>query len=94
MLHYFATESYDTLIGDKFLIFNFMISVKHSGNLAFDEIIGIAKQMRPRSMARKLEDTVKEILGSAQSVGCTVEGRNPHDVIVAIKNGEIEVPEE
>jgi large subunit ribosomal protein L12e len=71
-----------------------MISVKHSGNLAFDEIISIAKQMRPRSMARKLEGTVKEILGSAQSVGCTVEGRNPHDVIDAIKNGEIEVPEE
>ncbi|XP_059480293.1 large ribosomal subunit protein uL11 [Neocloeon triangulifer] len=69
-------------------------NVKHSGNLAFDEIIAIAKQMRPRSMARKLEGTVKEILGSAQSVGCTVEGRNPHDVIDAINNGEIEVPED
>lgn len=45
-------------------------------------------------MAKKLEGTVKEILGSAQSVGCTVEGRNPHDVIDSIKNGELEVPEE
>jgi large subunit ribosomal protein L12e len=71
-----------------------MISVKHSGNLAFDEIVSIAKQMRPRSMARKLEGTVKEILGSAQSVGCTVEGKNPHDVILAIKSGDLEVPEE
>ncbi|XP_065331951.1 large ribosomal subunit protein uL11 [Cloeon dipterum] len=69
-------------------------NVKHSGNLTFDEIVSIAKQMRPRSMARKLSGTVKEILGSAQSVGCTVEGRNPHDVIDAINNGELEVAEE
>ncbi|CAB3382003.1 Hypothetical predicted protein [Cloeon dipterum] len=37
-------------------------NVKHSGNLTFDEIVSIAKQMRPRSMARKLSGTVKEIL--------------------------------
>jgi large subunit ribosomal protein L12e len=29
--------------------------VKHSGNLSFDEIVAIARTMRPRSMARKLE---------------------------------------
>nr|XP_032516765.1 uncharacterized protein LOC116769697 [Danaus plexippus plexippus] len=40
--------------------------------------------MRPRSMARYLSGTVKEILGTAQSVGCTVEGRPPHDLIVDI----------
>ena len=47
--------------------------------------------MRPRSMARKLEGTVKEILGTAQSVGCTVEGNPPHDVIDKINDGEIEI---
>lgn len=30
-------------------------NVKHNGNLSFDEILNIARQMRPRSMARKLE---------------------------------------
>lgn len=30
-------------------------NVKHNGNLGFDEIMAIARQMRPRSMARKLE---------------------------------------
>lgn len=30
-------------------------NVKHNGNLNFDEILNIARQMRPRSMARKLE---------------------------------------
>ncbi|KAF4518849.1 hypothetical protein B566_EDAN006700 [Ephemera danica] len=69
-------------------------NVKHSGNLSFDEILGIAKQMRPRSMSRKLEGTVKEILGTAQSVGCTVEGKNPHEVIDQINDGELEIPEE
>lgn len=49
--------------------------------------------MKPRSMARKLEGTVKEILGTCQSVGCTVDGSGPHDIIDKINNGEVEVPE-
>mgnify|MGYP003572533747 FL=1 len=68
--------------------------VKHSGNLAFDEILTIARAMRERSMARKLEGTVKEVLGTAQSVGCTVDGMGPHDVIDKINDGEYEVPNE
>ncbi|KAK6624399.1 60S ribosomal protein L12 [Polyplax serrata] len=69
-------------------------NIKHNGNLAFDEILQIARTMRPRSMSRKLEGTVKEILGTCQSVGCTVEGKPPHDVIDQINAGEIEVPDE
>ena len=80
-----------------------------------DTIIDIARQMRPRSMAKKLPGTVKEILGTnpslcsvvdlslelllaiagtAQSVGCTVNGENPHDICDKVKSGEIEVPDE
>lgn len=44
-------------------------------------------------MARKLEGTVKEILGTAQSVGCTVEGQPPHDIIDKINDNEIEIPD-
>lgn len=40
------------------------ISVKHSGDLSVEQIINIARKMRPRSVARKLEGTVKEILGN------------------------------
>ncbi|XP_043273958.1 60S ribosomal protein L12 [Venturia canescens] len=69
-------------------------NIKHSGNLAFDDIIQIAREMKPRSMSRQLSGTVKEILGTCQSVGCTVEGRPPHDIIDDINAGEIEVPEE
>jgi hypothetical protein len=38
--------------------------------------------------------TVKEILGTAQSVGCTIDGKPPHDVIESIDDGSLEVPEE
>lgn len=50
--------------------------------------------MRTKSLAKDLAGGVKEILGTAQSVGCTVDGKPPHDVIDAINSGEIEVPEE
>ncbi|RWS12918.1 60S ribosomal protein L12-like protein [Dinothrombium tinctorium] len=68
--------------------------IKHNGSLTFDDILNIARSMKARSMARKLEGTVKEILGTCQSVGCTVDGQHPHDVIDKIDNKEIDVPEE
>lgn len=45
-------------------------------------------------MARTLAGTVKEVLGTAQSVGCTIDMKAPHDVIDEINDGSIEVPEE
>lgn len=49
--------------------------------------------MRPRSMANHLKGTVKEILGTAQSVGCKVDGQHPHDIIEKVDSGEYAVPE-
>lgn len=49
--------------------------------------------MRFRSMARTLSGTVKEILGTAQSVGCTVNGEHPQEVQRQIDDEEIEIPE-
>ncbi|CAG9837392.1 unnamed protein product [Diabrotica balteata] len=69
-------------------------NIKHSGNITFDEIIAIARQMRPRSMAKQLSGTVKEVLGTAQSVGCTIDGKAAHDVIDEVNEGTIEVPDE
>uniref|UniRef100_T1JPD3 Large ribosomal subunit protein uL11 n=1 Tax=Strigamia maritima TaxID=126957 RepID=T1JPD3_STRMM len=72
----------------------FGFKIKHNGNISFDDVIAIAKQMKNRSMARKLEGTVKEILGTCQSVGNTVDGSAPHDLIDKINNKELEVPED
>jgi large subunit ribosomal protein L12e len=66
--------------------------VKHSGNIALEEIIEIARVMRFKSLARELSGTVKEILGTAFSVGCTVDGQNPKDLCAAIDAGEVEIP--
>lgn len=67
--------------------------VKHNGDISLETVFDIARQMRERSIARKLEGTIKEILGTAQSVGCTIDGDNPHDVIDKINSGEVECPE-
>lgn len=69
-------------------------NIKHNGNITFDEVISIARVMRPRSMARELSGTCKEVLGTAHSVGCTIDGRAPHDVIDDINSGSIECPTE
>jgi large subunit ribosomal protein L12e len=69
-------------------------NVKHNGNLTLDQIIDIAKEMRERSCARKLSGTVKEILGTCNSIGCTVNGESPRDIQQGISDGEIEIPEE
>ncbi len=56
------------------------------------QIIEIARTMRARSMAKDFKGTVKEILGTAVSVGCTVDGESPKDLQQKIDDGELEVP--
>src|SRR2546421_10249042 len=46
--------------------------------------------MRFKSLAKELKGTVKEILGTAFSVGCQVDGRSPKDISDDIDSGEIE----
>eukprot|EP01118_Nematostelium_gracile_P009471 TRINITY_DN319_c0_g1_i1.p1 TRINITY_DN319_c0_g1~~TRINITY_DN319_c0_g1_i1.p1 ORF type:complete len:167 (+),score=52.66 TRINITY_DN319_c0_g1_i1:186-686(+) len=67
-------------------------NIKHDGNLTFDEIVEIAKLMRDRSMSRDFTGTVKEILGTCVSVGCTVDGQSPKEIQRRITDGELEVP--
>lgn len=68
--------------------------IVHSGNLALKEVVEIARVMRDRSCARELAGTVKEILGTCVSVGCTVDGESPRDIQAKIDEGEVEIPEE
>merc|ERR1711890_217347 len=68
-------------------------NIKHSGNISMDDVIAVARVMRPRSMAREFSGTMKEVLGTAQSVGCTVDGQDPHDIIDGISDGTIDCPD-
>lgn len=65
-------------------------NIKHSKSIPMDEIINIARTMRFKSLAKELRGTVKEVLGTAFSVGCQVDGRSPKDISDDIDSGTIE----
>jgi large subunit ribosomal protein L12e len=50
--------------------------------------------MRANFKRMSVTGTCKEILGTCQSVGCTVDGQHPHDIIDKINSGEIKIPAE
>ncbi|KAI4099220.1 MAG: hypothetical protein L6R37_006057 [Teloschistes peruensis] len=67
-------------------------NIKHSKSIPLDEIISIARTMQFKSMSKDLTGTVKEVLGTAFSVGCQVDGRSPKDISDDIASGAIEIP--
>eukprot|EP01003_Olkasia_polycarbonata_P008096 NODE_986_length_637_cov_5528.702381_g914_i0.p1 GENE.NODE_986_length_637_cov_5528.702381_g914_i0~~NODE_986_length_637_cov_5528.702381_g914_i0.p1 ORF type:complete len:166 (+),score=35.84 NODE_986_length_637_cov_5528.702381_g914_i0:36-533(+) len=68
-------------------------NIKHDGNITLEEVIQIARIMRPRSLARELKGTVKEILGTCHSVGCTVDGYDCMTMHSRIDDGEETIPD-
>lgn len=68
-------------------------NVVHNGKLKISDIIGIAKLMREKSFSAEFSGTVKEILGTCVSIGCTVDGKDPRDIQKEIDQGTIEVNE-
>ncbi|TKW53168.1 putative UDP-N-acetylglucosamine--peptide N-acetylglucosaminyltransferase SEC [Colletotrichum tanaceti] len=66
-------------------------NIKHNKSVPLDEIIEIARTMRHKSFSKSLEGTVKEILGTANSVGCQVDGKTPKAITEAIEAGEIDI---
>jgi large subunit ribosomal protein L12e len=59
-------------------------NVKHTGSITLSDVIEIARVMRPRSCAKNLAGTCKEILGTAVSVGCKVDGKHPSAIMAAV----------
>eukprot|EP00299_Pterocystis_sp_00344_P009689 c4158_g1_i1.p1 GENE.c4158_g1_i1~~c4158_g1_i1.p1 ORF type:complete len:166 (+),score=36.45 c4158_g1_i1:36-533(+) len=68
-------------------------NIKHTGNMTLEDVYTVARKMRAKSMARKFTGTVKEILGTANSLGCTIDGQAPTAVQAKIDSGEIVTPE-
>lgn len=66
-------------------------NVSHNGNVKMDDILKIAKTMREAGKSKSilLEGTVKEILGTCVSLGCTVDQKSPKELTQAITDGEI-----
>lgn len=68
-------------------------NIKHNGNLTWDQIRKCAAVMKPRSGAKEFVGTIKEIVGTAVSVGCSIEKKTPKEIITMINNGELDVSE-
>lgn len=65
-------------------------NIKHTKSIPLDEIINIARTMRFKSLAKDLAGTVREVLGTAYSVGCQVDGKSPKEISDDISSGEIQ----
>merc|ERR1711977_140624 len=59
-----------------------------------DTLFNVARQMRFKSQAKEFKGTVKEMLGTAFAVGCTVDGMKPMDFMAGIDSGDIACPAE
>uniref|UniRef100_A0A5S6R205 60S ribosomal protein L12 n=1 Tax=Trichuris muris TaxID=70415 RepID=A0A5S6R205_TRIMR len=55
-------------------------NIKHGGNLSLEQVVHIAKTMRPRSMARRMNGTVKEILDPIRRVNDSGISGHMHEV--------------
>lgn len=71
-----------------------MKNIKHKGNITLEEAVEIARIMRPRSQAKLFSGTVKEILGTAKSVGCTVDNMDPKELQAKIDDATVKLPDE
>ena len=69
-------------------------NIKHSGDISMKVCYEVARKLKSKSYAKEFSGNVKEILGTCFSIGCTVDGQAPMDLIAQINNGELQVPSE
>lgn len=60
------------------------------GNLTVDQAIKIAKMKYNDLMGKTLKEKTKEIIGTCTSMGITVEGKKPKEVIKMIDEGKFD----
>jgi large subunit ribosomal protein L11 len=58
------------------------------GDLAFDQLVTVAKKKKAGLYAASLKTAVREVLGTCVSMGVTVDGKPAKDVEAQIKGGE------
>jgi large subunit ribosomal protein L11 len=59
-----------------------------AGNLPFDAAVRIAKMKLDGMLSYELKTAVKEVVGTCRSMGVTVDGRKPSEVIAEINEGK------
>ena len=64
-------------------------NIKHNGNIPFSEILKIAKEAQPKSMAADFTGCVLEVLGTAVTIGCTIDSESPQAIQEKVKSGKL-----
>ena len=64
-------------------------NIKHNGNVAFSEVLKIAKDAQQNSMSAAMQGVVLEVLGTAVSIGCTIDGEHPSAIQDKVKAGKL-----
>ena len=59
-----------------------------AGDLSMQQVIEIAKEKAPALLANDLKGASKEIIGTALTMGITVEGKGPRDIQREISEGK------
>jgi len=60
---------------------------KTIGNLSMAQVVKVANMKEASSLARSLKARAKEVVGTCLSLGVTVEGKNPKEVMKQIESG-------
>ena len=60
---------------------------KKVGDIKIEHVIKVAIMKRPEMNSKTLKAAVKCILGSARSIGLTVEGKDPKEVLKEVEQG-------
>ncbi|EHP68323.1 MAG: 50S ribosomal protein L11 [Metallosphaera yellowstonensis] len=61
---------------------------KKVGNLNIQDVVEIALSKKPSLTAKSLKAAVKSILGTAKSIGLTVDGKDPIAVVKEVEEGK------
>lgn len=61
----------------------------HNGTISFGTVLKIVDEIHDdRSRSNNKKGTLNQVLGTALSIGCNIEGHNPKEVTKALKNGK------
>jgi len=63
---------------------------KKIGDLSLDQVINVVKAKKDKFLEKEFKFAVKTVLGTALSVGVTVEGQDPREIQKRIENGEFD----
>ncbi|ABP95789.1 MULTISPECIES: 50S ribosomal protein L11 [Metallosphaera] len=61
---------------------------KKIGNISMDDVIEVAISKKPSLTAKELKGAVKSILGTAKSIGLTVDNKDPKLVVREVEEGK------